>query len=158
MTERITVLSIVFIVGILALLTISTTMAQNTGRLFVSGYINDNQDNGMPTCKSRMTAFAQPGNKLIGTGMVRGITYYIEFQPGWEQSSSIDFYAFDIGPILCTSIPTENFTKAVNGQISIDLNCQFRNFNCFYYVEYDHIEGQAEKYWSRLPHLGRRYR
>lgn len=155
MIERIAVLSVILLVGFLAILTISTTGAQTEG-IIVSGYIDDNEDYNDPMCKSRMTAIAQPGNKLIGTGMVSKIKYYLELQPGWEQSSSIQFMVYDVGPVFCTSVPTANFMKAVNGQISMDLRCQFQSYNCFYYVEYDHIEERAEKYWSKVPYIGRK--
>lgn len=157
MTERLIIVSIVLLVSILAIANISMTEAQVTeGRLFVSGYIDDNEDYNDPMCRSTMTAVAQPGNRVIGRGIVNKIKYSIEFQPGWEQSSSIQFMVYDVGPVFCTSIPTARFTQAINGQISIDVRCGFQSYNCFYYVEYDHIEEQAEKYWSKLPYIGRK--
>ena len=151
MILRITVLSIVLVIGMLAVIAISATI---TDKLLVSGYIDDNEDDNEPMCKSSMTAVAQPGNQVIGQGEVTGIKYYIELQPGWEQSDRIDFLVYDVGPTFCTSVPISNFTRAINGKISMDLECQFRNYNCFYYSEYDHIEEQAEKYWSKVPYIG----
>ena len=151
MILRITVLGTVLIVGLMAIITIS---AIEENGLLVSGYIDDNEDDIEPMCESSMTAVAQPGNQVIGEGRVTGIKYYIELQPGWEQSNRIDFLVYDVGPTFCTSVPISNFTSAVNGKISMDLECQFRNYNCFYYNEYDHIEEQAEKYWSKVPYIG----
>lgn len=152
MTEKAIVI-IVLLVGIMGVLNISTE-AQTAEKLLVTGYIDDNNDDNKPMCKSEMTAFAQPGNRLIGQGRVNRIRYYIELQPGWEQSNSIDFFVYDVGPTLCTSVPISNFTNAVNGQVNIDLICRFETFDCLNYLEYDHIEEQAEKYWSKVPYIG----
>ncbi len=153
MTEKAIVI-VVLLIGILAILNISTDAQITEGHLLVSGYIDDIEDDNDPMCESRMTAVAQPGNRLIGQGRVHRIRYYIELQPGWEQSTSIDFLVYDVGPVLCTSLPISNFTNAVNEQVNIDLACRFESFNCHYYFEYDHIEEQAEKYWSKVPYIG----
>jgi len=165
MKERLTAIVIisVAVVGICGLLNLSAMMtgAQTAdGHLLVSGYLDDNEDNNDPMCESRMTAVARPGNRLIGQGMATGIRYYIDFQPGWEQSSSIDFYVYDVSPVLCVNIPITNFTNSTNGKKAIDLRCEFENINCFYYIEYDHIEGEAEKYWGKVEYIGgtRQYR
>ena len=79
MILRITVLSIVLVIGMLAVITISASI--DTGGLLVSGYIDDNEDDNEPMCESSMTAIAQPGNQAIGQGEVTGIKYYIELQP-----------------------------------------------------------------------------
>jgi hypothetical protein len=149
-----TIILLVSIVGILAALNITTYAQLTEGQLLVSGYIDDIEDDNDPMCESSMTAIAQPGNRVIGQGRAHRIRYYITLQPGWEQSSSIDFLVYDVGPVICTSVPTSKLKNSTNGQISIDLTCRFESFNCFYYLEYDHIEEKAEKYWSKVPYIG----
>ncbi len=153
MTEK-AVIIIVSIVAILAALNITTYAQLAEGNLLVTGYIDDNEDDNDPMCESRMTAIAQPENRVIGQGRAHRIRYYIELQAGWEQSSNIEFLVYDVGPVICTSVPTSKLKNSTNGQISIDLTCRFESFNCFYYLEYDHIEEKAEKYWSKVPYIG----
>ncbi len=153
---KIAVIASVALVALVALVELQgPTGAQTTnGRLLVSGYIDDNEDENRPMCRSSMTAIAQPGNKQIGHGRVTGNKYFIELMQGWEKSSSIDFHVYDVSQVFCSSLPISNFTNATNGEITIDLECNFQSYNCFYYTEYDHIEGEAEKYWSKVPYIG----
>ena len=150
------IILIVAIVGVLGTINLfgMTGALVSDGSLFVSGYIDDNNDYNDPMCKSRMTAIAQPGDKVIGQGRVTGIRYFIDLLPGWEQSNNIEFLVYDSSPVLCTSVPISKFEEAVDGQISLDLRCRFENINCFYYIEYDPIDDQAKKYWSKVGYIG----